>query len=145
MQPRCQSVVDQWVIMTPRASAMRVLKISSSCKCFNVTLSHLLGGTNYIHHDLCDLEVMKKKKKTAIRTKSRFFSFRFLTRFADLFSQIPLTFKSLLLKSIFDVFHLIIHFNNNHHHLWIQHYVIKFVSDMRQSVVFSVYSGFLHQ
>jgi hypothetical protein len=27
----------------------------------------------------------------------------------------------------------------------IQHYVIKFVSDMRQAVVFSEYSGFLQQ
>ena len=29
---------------------------------------------------------------------------------------------------------------------WIQHYVIKFISDLRQvSQVFSLYSGFLHQ
>ena len=27
----------------------------------------------------------------------------------------------------------------------IQHYVVKFVSDLRQSVVFSGYCGFLHQ
>jgi len=27
----------------------------------------------------------------------------------------------------------------------LQHYVIKFVSDLRQVVVFSGYSGFLHQ